>query len=724
MSRIARGLTLVLIPVLIATGCARSPEAKKARYLERGDRYVAREKYREAILEYRNVLRIDQNNARAIRQLGLAHYQLGDAAQAYAFLLKSQELDPNDLEVRLKLGAIYVLGRKPDEARQEANFVLGKEPRNLEALALLAGSATSPEEVADAIQRLEAAQADFGNQAKPRIALATLYLRKQDPAAAERVLQEAVAKDPKSVEAHTALASFYLSRQDTVKAEQEFKMAADLAPAGSPARLKLAEFYLLAGRREEAKKTLQGIAKKAPDYLPAWRRLAEIAFAEQNYEESLKALQPVLKKNPQDLEGIFLRARVHLAKRETTDAVQGFQQVLKLEPRFTPARFQLALAQLQAGNVQQAKAELKEATRLVPNFTEAILLLAELNIQTGAAQAAIEDLEKFIASRPPRVIQAYGLLGSAYLAKGEPAKATEAYRNVLQLAPKDPRGHYLVALGLRAQGKSGEAKSELEAALTLSPGYVEAAAQLVQIALGDKRPDQALDRVKKQVALVPSSAGLQDLLGTVYMARGERDLAETAFLKATELEPRLVDPYLQLGRLYAASGRYDQAVARLNQAVKLNPQNIAPLMLLGVTYQQKGDIPKAEQAFEQVLAVNPRSPVAANNLAWLLSEHGGDKEKALQLAQTAKEALPDDPHVSDTLGWILYKREIYQRAVGLLKESASKLPDDAAVQYHLGMASEKVGDIEGARQALSRAAASPLNLPEKVEAQKALAALK
>src|SRR5206468_10004709 len=69
-------------------------------------------------------------------------------------------------------------------------------------------------------------------------------------------------------------------------------------------------------------------------------------------------------------------------------------------------------------------------------------------------------------------------------------------------------------------------------------------------------------------------------------------------------------------------------------------------------------IPKALQAYEQVLALNPRSALAANNLAYLYSDHGGDKEKALQLAQMAKEEAPDEPQVSDTLGWILYKREI------------------------------------------------------------------
>ena len=138
-------------------------------------------------------------------------------------------------------------------------------------------------------------------------------------------------------------------------------------------------------------------------------------------------------------------------------------------------------------------------------------------------------------------------------------------------------------------------------------------------------------------------------------------------------------------------------------------------------YQSKGDIQKAQQAFEKVLTLNPRFAPAANNLAVLYSEHGGNQEKALELAQRAKETAPDDPHISDTLGWILYKRGVYQRAADLLKESAAKLPDQPVVQYHLGLASLKAGDKEGARKALTAAINSPRSFAEKDEARKALA---
>src|SRR5882672_7092409 len=127
-------ITLLILTLLVVAGCSRSPEAEKARHLERGDKYAAQEQYQEAILEYRNVLRIDPANERAIKQLGLAHYQLGELGQAFRYLLKAEELAPDAPDVRAKLARIYYLGGNADEARRELTFVLEKEPKNLEGL--------------------------------------------------------------------------------------------------------------------------------------------------------------------------------------------------------------------------------------------------------------------------------------------------------------------------------------------------------------------------------------------------------------------------------------------------------------------------------------------------------------------------------------------------------------------------------------------------------------
>src|ERR671925_778431 len=112
----ARVLMLVVIAVVASTSCSRSPEAQKARHLERGEKFFARKDYKDAIIEYRNVLRLDPNNALAIRRLGLAHYETGQLRDAVPFLRKATELDAQDRDVRLKLGTIMLVAQRPDDA--------------------------------------------------------------------------------------------------------------------------------------------------------------------------------------------------------------------------------------------------------------------------------------------------------------------------------------------------------------------------------------------------------------------------------------------------------------------------------------------------------------------------------------------------------------------------------------------------------------------------------
>ncbi|PYM36300.1 MAG: hypothetical protein DME17_10335 [Candidatus Rokuibacteriota bacterium] len=711
-----------MIALAFASGCGRLPEYQKARHLERGNKYFERQQYQEAILEYRNVLRIDPTNPVAVRRAGASYYQLGQLGLALGYLQKSKQLDPHDFDVRVELATIDWLEGRRDQARAEAVVVLQNAPTNLNALLLFAGTARSPDEADEAIQRLQGARVHFDDRAKLHLALATLYEKQQDLIRAEREFEEAVAKEPNSVEAHLALGNFYLTKRDAARAEQQYKTAADRAPVGSLPQIHLADFYLLSQQPERAKRVLRQLTQKAPEYLLAWRRLAQIALAERRYDEAIKILDAVFKRSPSDFDAHLLRGQVYRAQGETPQATEEFQQILKVEPRRAEAHVQLALAHLQAGNARQAKAELSQAVTLDPNLTDAVLLLAQLDSQTGAVQPAIDALET-LSARHPNEARAHVLLGSLYLTTQHPIRATEVYRKLLALAPKDPRGFYLLGVSFRAQRQNAEAGKAFETALAIAPDFVEPLAELVALDFAEKGPARTLLRVRNQIVLEPKSAGLQELLGRVHLARHEEALAEGAFLKALVLDPRRTSPYLELGRLYTASGKYDQALAKLSEAVKVDPKNLAALMLSGAVYAGNGNVARAEETYQQVLALAPRFAPAANNLAYLYSEHGGDPERALQLAQTAKQLAPDDPHISDTLGWIFYKRGLYHRAVGLLRESAARLDDRPEVQYHLGLASLKVGDRVTATKALTLAVTSTANFNGKSEAKRVLTGL-
>src|SRR5262245_64291859 len=114
--------------------------------------------------------------------------------------------------------------------------------------------------------------------------------------------------------------------------------------------------------------------------------------------------------------------------------------------------------------------------------------------------------------------------------------------------------------------------------------------------------------------------------------------------------------------------------------------------------------------------------MALNNLAILYSEHFGQLDKAYELAKKAKEAA-NEPHIADTLGWILFKRGNYDGALPLLQDSAAKLPNLPEVQFHLGMTHYMLGEEGPARLALQKAVDAPSDFPAKDQARRRLTML-
>jgi Flp pilus assembly protein TadD len=96
---------------------------------------------------------------------------------------------------------------------------------------------------------------------------------------------------------------------------------------------------------------------------------------------------------------------------------------------------------------------------------------------------------------------------------------------------------------------------------------------------------------------------------------------------------------------------------------------------------------------------------------------------ALQLAQTAKQELPDVTGVTDTLGWVYYKKKLSAQAVAAFDEIARAEPQNAIYQYHLGLAYTQTGDTLRARRALEQAVKLQPNSPEAADARRVLATL-
>ncbi len=85
--------------------------------------------------------------------------------------------------------------------------------------------------------------------------------------------------------------------------------------------------------------------------------------------------------------------------------------------------------------------------------------------------------------------------------------------------------------------------------------------------------------------------------------------------------------------------------------------------------------------------MRPLSWSAYNNLAYLFATaNESDLEEALTLAAKAKELVPDNAAVSDTLGWIYYLSGMHDEAISVLEVAVNGMPWEPSIRFHLGMA--------------------------------------
>ncbi len=274
------------------------------------------------------------------------------------------------------------------------------------------------------------------------------------------------------------------------------------------------------------------------------------------------------------------------------------------------------------------------------------------------------------------------------------------------------------------QGKPSEAEGFFSQAVERNPKDLAAVNEYLFALLAAKQPDKAKKVLDEYLEKEPKNPLLWEMAGRFHLARREAAEAETAFLKAIELAPDFTQPYYELGVLYIAQKKLPEADAKLSKVIEKNDKNVGAHTLLGVVRNSMGKIDEANKEYRRALELSPKNALAANNLASNLSDFGGNLDEALKFAQVAREAAPEDPNVADTLGWIYYKKGLFDTASPLISDAASKLEKNAVVRYHFGMVLAKKGKAKEAAAELRSALALDPKFKGADEAKKELGTLK
>ena len=265
----------ISLALAITTGCNRDPNVRKQKYLESGKRYEASGKYKEAAIQFSNALKVDKNYADAHYELAKVELKLNSLVPAFAELQKTVYLAPGNLPARITYGELLLAGHATDRAAEQANAVLAVNPNYADAYALLAGTAQSKGDTAEALKDIQRALALDPNRASYHTALALLNAGSPGTEPdAEQELQKSISLDSKDATPRLLLAGLLEKKGDVAGAEQQAQAAITAAPQNIQARGMLATFYLRAGDKDKAEQTLQQAVEANPDDATACTLLA------------------------------------------------------------------------------------------------------------------------------------------------------------------------------------------------------------------------------------------------------------------------------------------------------------------------------------------------------------------------------------------------------------------------------------------------------------------
>jgi tetratricopeptide (TPR) repeat protein len=438
-------------------------------------------------------------------------------------------------------------------------------------------------------------------------------------------------------------------------------------------------------------------------------------------------VKKILEKRPKYFPARMLQGELMVVERKFTEAVELFDQLIKEEPRSAAAHYFKGLAHLGKGEPLVSKMSLAKAVELNPGDIRARLLLAEVHMRERSFDLARRECEEVLKLQPDNY-QAKHMLGNTHMFAGRAPEAQANYEALIKQDPKNPVGYFRLGLLQRFLKKYDLALANFDKALAINPKLMDVFTNIVIVHAAQKEFDAAIEKCDRQIQRLDNEpavlAIIYNLKGGLYLAKQEKAMAEEFFNKAITANPDFLQPYYALANIYLTAKNQDKAIAQYESILQKNPRQTNPHMMLGTIYDMQKRYDLAEKHYREALKINPDFVAAANNLAYLLAMQDKNIDEALELARKAKEKLPKDPNIMDTLGLVYYKRGLYDSAAGELMDSLEKLPENAVVHYHLGLVYFKKGEMGKARSELEQALKLDGKFDGSDEARRMLAEMK
>lgn len=726
---------LFLLIALVAACQSRTA----ADFEKSGDQYMADKHFGEAAIQYLNALNKEPERGDIRFKLAEAWLYEGNIRAAFPQFVRAADQLPDNLDAQRRAAYFLLKGGLFKEAKERARLVLQKSPADVDALMILGNSLAGLQTLDEAVgvfkraieidpervglytslgvmqlaqhdhDEAEAAfkQALEVSKGSPEayMALGNFYRSTGNVEEAEKAFKTALAANPKSLVANQSLAGLYVDNQREAEAEPFIKtvIAVSKDPAAS---LSLADYYLATNRPDDATQVLNGLASNTPSlFSEAKLRLAMIEFSAGRRAAAHQHVDAVLARTARDSDALTMKARLLLADGKPDDAREKVEAALDANPKSALAHLSKARILVSTNHQTDAIKEFKETIALDPGSLAAQLELADFHRRRTEIDTALGYADQAIKAHPNN-LQARLTRVRVYLSRD--TDYDRAAKELDTLTKRYPGASAVfVALGqfCLTINNMPRARDAFNHALELAPQSVEAMTGVITVDLARRDLGGARAHIDSALARSPNNVGFLLIAAKIYGMQGESSRSEATLIKIIGMDPSIPTTYGLLAGLYQTQGRIEDAKKQFVALANAEPRSLAAPTMLGVLYYSTNDKAAAEKWWSRALEIDATTASAANNLAWLWAESDENLDRALALAQMARAAMPEQPEVNDTLGWILHKKDLNDQAVQYLRRSVEIDRSEPAYQFHLGMVYAEMGEDAKARTALEAALA-------------------
>jgi len=175
-------------------------------------------------------------------------------------------------------------------------------------------------------------------------------------------------------------------------------------------------------------------------------------------------------------------------------------------------------------------------------------------------------------------------------------------------------------------------------------------------------------------------------------------------IKGLKAKPILdIDIIIYLASFYENDKNHEKAITLLKKGLKNSPGNTSLLFKLGTVQDKAGFNKESLAAMKKIIEIDPKDAGALNYLGYSYADQGVNLDEALLLIKRAYDLRPDDGYITDSLGWIYFKKGNYKKAVEYLEKAAELTSHDTIVSDHLGDAYQKANQLQEALSSYQKA---------------------